>query len=371
MIRLTCFSILFLACGALQSQITMFPGDANNDGVANHFDLLPVSVAYGSEGIPRPGASPIWQPQFLPLSWPQNLPVSGINLGFVDSDGNGLIDSLDMDAIALNFDSVQTASQPPPQPYLLPDTCFSCPKPDLLITFDKDTAMVKDTFYALLTLRYPPNVPPFQGSLGIAFDLTYDPENVKDDLIQVFPDTIPGDLLFVTATSNLAKSWRVSDGMIGFGAAGKGQNALFAPRLLGTVQIVVEDMVIRSVSVPFWLDASNILIINELEQIVCPGVIEVDTLVLFDPVDYATETDQWVGEVDISPNPATNTLSVLSHHAQVLQLEVFSLAGLSVLQVKNAPAFSATLDISALPPGLFFLKIKTSAGPVVRKFHVK
>ena len=352
----------------------MFPGDTNNDGIANHFDLLPVGVAYGVEGFPRPGASPNWQPQFQPLPWPQSLPVSGINLAFLDSDGNGIIDSLDIDAIAFNFDSTQNASQPPPNPYSLPDTCFSCPKPDLLITFDRDTAMVKDTFHAFLTLRYPPNVLPQFGSLGIAFDLIYVPDNVKDELTKVFPDTMPGDLMFVTATSTLAKAWRaVPEGMIGFGASGKGQNAFFAPRPLGVVQIVVEDMIIRSlpVTVQFWLDASNFLIINELEQVVCPGSVEVDTIVFLDPVDPVLEPNRWAGGVSISPNPSKNILSIQSVLAQLLEVEVFSTTGTLLRREKMAPAHDATLDVSTLSPGLFFLKIKTSFGWTVKKFKVE
>ena len=105
MIRFTFLLLLIFACAIAHSQVIMFPGDANNDGVANQYDILPVGVAYGMEGFPRPGASPIWQPQFQPFAWPQNLPVSGVNLAFVDSDGNGLIDSLDIDAIAFNFAS--------------------------------------------------------------------------------------------------------------------------------------------------------------------------------------------------------------------------------------------------------------------------
>ncbi|MBK9013208.1 MAG: hypothetical protein IPM82_03480 [Saprospiraceae bacterium] len=123
------FLLSFLCSLHLAAQpIILFPGDANNDGVANQYDLLPIGVAYGQEGFPRPGATLDWLPQFLPQQWLQALPVSGVNLGFCDSDGNGLIDSFDIDAIALNFDSTQTGAQPPPMPYLLPDTCFSCPK---------------------------------------------------------------------------------------------------------------------------------------------------------------------------------------------------------------------------------------------------
>ena len=99
MIRLT-FLFLVMSASVLSSQpIVMFPGDTNNDGTANQYDILPVGIAYGTEGFPRPGATQDWLPQFLPNQWLENLPVSGVNFGFIDSDGNGMIDSLDIDAI--------------------------------------------------------------------------------------------------------------------------------------------------------------------------------------------------------------------------------------------------------------------------------
>jgi hypothetical protein len=374
MIRLTISIILFSVAVASQSQIILFPGDANKDGIANQFDLLPIGVAYGQEGIPRPGATLDWQPQFHPVSWPQNLPVSGINLAFQDSDGNGFVDSLDIDAIALHFDSTQNASQPPPMPYLLPDTCFSCPKPDLLITFDRDTALVNDTFFATLRLRYPPNVLPQFGALAIAFDLTYDPENIQDSLLRVFPDTMPGDLLFVAATSTLARTWRaVPDGAIGFGASGKGANAFFTPRQLGVVKIVVEDMVIRNLTTeaPFWFDASNLLIINENEQVVCPGNVETDTILLFDPASGAEETAVRALSVSVFPNPAGSVLHLRSPGAPMRRAEVFNPSGVLVLEKKMPPAGEAHIVLGGLPPGFYFVKISAESGQAVRKFWVK
>ena len=363
------FSFSFLCSLHLVAQpIILFPGDANNDGVANQYDLLPIGVAYGQEGFPRPGATLDWLPQFLPQQWLQALPVSGVNLGFCDSDGNGLIDSFDIDAIAFNFDSTQIGSQPPPMPYLLPDTCFSCPKPILRIVFDRDTAMVSDTFYAELSLFYPPNVPPFQGALGIAFNLNYDPDNVKDSLTMVFPDTLPGDLMFATATNTLAKSWRaVPSGSIGFGAAGRGMNALFFPRPLGVVQIIVDDMILRSTAVDFWMDASDFLIVNELEQVVCPGQVLVDTIVLLDPVDVVGPGIPLQEEIVLSPNPATDWLTVESSNLHLEKIECLTLDGHLLPTGWSGYANRAYLDLRPLPGGVLLVKIQTTNGVVVKK----
>lgn len=364
--------LLLLFSFPMLAQI-MLPGDANNDGTANQYDLLPIGVAFGAEGFQRPGASPIWQPQFFE-PWVQSLPVSNLNLGFLDSDGNGIIDSLDLDAIAFNFDSLQIASQPPPQPYLPPDTCFTCAKPDLLITFDSDTAFVTDTFSALITLRYPPNVPLPAGALGIAFELSFDPEYVLDSLVGVFPDTTAGDLMFVTATSTLARAWRsVPPGSIGFGAAGKGANAFFTTRPLGVVSIVVDDMIIRTAgtSVPFWIDASNVLIINELEQIVCFGQVLVDTTLLFDPIDPATVTPGQLPAISLQPNPAGNWLEVVAPFASLNALQLYDTQGNFLLSEKCDGNRSHRISTAQLLGGVYFLKVETNEGWTVRRFVKK
>lgn len=363
--------LIFLALGPslLAAQpFTMFPGDTNNDGMANQYDLLPIGVAYGMEGFPRPDASLAWIPQFHPQQWPQNLPTSGVNLGFCDGDGNGFIDSLDIDAIALNFDSTQAGAVPPPLPYLLPDTCFTCPPPDLLITFDRDTAMVGDTFYATLTLRYPDGLDPSAGALGIAFNLSYDPENVKDSLTKVFPDTMPGDLMFVAATSTLARAWRaVPPGNIGFGAAGRGTNALFFTRPLGTVELVVEDMIIRSTAVDFWMEAADFQIVTAGELAVSLGEVTTDTLVLFDPVNAAAEATFRLEKIAVFPNPAHDWLRVTSPDLPIEKIECYSPGGQQLLPAWAGFSNHAELPLARLAPGIFFIKIYTPKGMLVKK----
>lgn len=369
MSRLTFIVFLSLTALPLAAQpIVMFPGDANNDGVANQYDLLPIGVAYGQEGFPRPGASPEWVPQFHPQQWPVKLPVSGVNLGFCDSDGNGLIDSLDVDAIALNFDSMQNEALPPPVPYVLPDTCFSCPCPDLLITFDRDTALINDTFYAILTLRYPTGLDPAVGALGIAFNLQYDPQNIKDSLTKVFPDTMPGDLLFVAATSTLARFWRaVPPGNIGFGAAGKGANALWFTRPLGAVELVVEDMIIRSTADEFWMEAADFLILNAGEQAICLGKVEVDTIVLFDPLSAVRGPEDGEDGITVFPNPATRWLSVESPEWPVEKIECFSMSGARLEAGWSGFSYAVTLSLDSLPAGVFLVKIQSANGISVKK----
>jgi len=110
------FIFLIFCLQALpQNPQIMFPGDLNNDGVANQYDILPLGIAIFDEGFPRELSDIHWIEHSF-FTWDQVLPVTGINYGFIDSDGNGFIDTTDITAILVNYDSIQNTSIPEPKP---------------------------------------------------------------------------------------------------------------------------------------------------------------------------------------------------------------------------------------------------------------
>src|SRR4026209_2622117 len=83
--RFAGFLFLFAAFQA-NAQITVWPGDANNDGLVNNLDILNLGLGFGKQGNPRDSVSSIWkQEQVQP--WTDVLPT-GLNLGFTDCIGN-------------------------------------------------------------------------------------------------------------------------------------------------------------------------------------------------------------------------------------------------------------------------------------------
>lgn len=371
---LFCLFVLPLGPAICPAQpLVLYPGDTNNDGTANHFDLLPIGVAYGMEGIPRQNASFDWQPQLLFPVWADALPVSGINKGFVDCDGNGFIDTFDIEAIVLNYDKIQAGSQPPPMPYppKLADTCFSCPKPEIQITYSQDTLMTSDsgfdTLYATVMLIYPPGVPSAAGALGIAFDVEYDynPDKIKDSLTEVYPDTFPDNRMYVIATSTKAQFWRLpSPGRIGFAAAGRGQNVFFSPDTLFTVRYIITDMIIRGAE-KFSLKISNALLINKFEQVVCLGGIIQKPVVITSPV---SEPKGVQPVVYLSPNPVHNMLSIESPESPVEKIRVFRPDGAQAMSVDINGQRKIELPVSVLPSGIWIMAVYSPAGVFVTKF---
>lgn len=353
--------------------VVLFPGDANNDGIANHFDLLPIGIAYGQTGPPRIPAFPNWIPQLHEIPWAQTLPVSEINLAFMDCDGNGVIDSMDITAPVFNYDSTQNLAVPPPLPYppLLTDTCFTCPKPEFLITFSTDTIItqegVPDTFFAYIQCLYPPNVLPQQGTLGIAFDVEYeyDPDKILDAQTDVFPDTVPNNRMYLIATSNSAQFWRLpAPGHMGFAAAGRGQNVFFVPDTLFVVRFVIEDLIVRGSIENFSINLDNFLILNYLEQVVCPGDVKRSSVAI-----VSAEEPQSLGpHVLLSPNPVRESLTVESPETPLVRVEVFDPGGKPAVVLEVESLHRCNIPVAALPPGIWMLRVQTRQGVVLKKF---
>jgi Secretion system C-terminal sorting domain len=77
----------------------VWPGDANNDGIADHFDVLAIGTAYGVQG-PTRTSDYTWSPQQAG-DWIQELP-DGTNFKHADTDGNGLVEAADVNLIKLH-----------------------------------------------------------------------------------------------------------------------------------------------------------------------------------------------------------------------------------------------------------------------------
>ena len=85
----------------LGSDGCVWPGDMNNDGVVNHYDVLALGFAFGETGAERLNASINWEAQACE-SW-EGMQANGVNFKHADANGNGLVDENDADAIDANY----------------------------------------------------------------------------------------------------------------------------------------------------------------------------------------------------------------------------------------------------------------------------
>jgi PKD repeat protein len=76
--------------------LAVYPGDANNDGIVNEMDVLPLGVYWEAEGDPRRGDAHIWTRQAA-TSW------DPVRATYADCNGDGIINGSDVEIIQNNW----------------------------------------------------------------------------------------------------------------------------------------------------------------------------------------------------------------------------------------------------------------------------
>ena len=89
----------------------VWPGDCNYDNIVNYLDLLAWSAAYGETGAVRTNASYNWEAQ--PCEDWNGSQNDNVNYKHADTDGNGIVDLNDLNAIYENY-SLTHGTLPPP-----------------------------------------------------------------------------------------------------------------------------------------------------------------------------------------------------------------------------------------------------------------
>jgi hypothetical protein len=179
------------------SDVTVWPGDTNNDGVVDQADILPIGLYWGRSGPARPSASVSWLGQICP-------PWTPLAATYADANGDSTVNEADVLPIGINWGNTHAISSPlvsaqqlekvveQTGPGIYPEATPSELASNQTFSLQIKVAEVTDLF-------------------GLAFELFYD----HPDLLQILsiePDTLLGsDVIFY---SNIdASSGKVAVGI--------------------------------------------------------------------------------------------------------------------------------------------------------------
>ena len=384
----------------------VWPGDINNNGIVNGVDLLYHGVAEGMSGPKRdePGvqwvaydSAPQWSDQFS----------DGINYSSADVNGKGKVEARDRRALWQgNYGN--THGGVIPDIYLQGD-----PNTDSSIEITAATNQVSAGGLAEFSISLGDANQPITDFFGITFTLKFDPTYVADETIKPLwdPESVDLELLSNTWLNNQtdkAEAFVHLDNALGElevvimrtesgSTSGHGE--------IASVMVAIEDIVMLE-DTPTAFTVEDIkLIDDQLVESPIAGssttvVIEANTMALqVDESDGTTagvgvglvddtaseepETitaDQWtageteekgVVELRVYPNPVVNQLQVETGSTVELveNMRLFAADGQLLLQQNNVQASSASMDVSRLPQGNYFLQLETSTGVTVKQIN--
>ncbi|MBU0702204.1 T9SS type A sorting domain-containing protein [bacterium] len=82
----------------------VWPGDTNNDGSVNEQDIFPLAIYWNTIGSVRPDASMMWTGQPMLFPWTPAIAT------YADSNGDGVVNSMDIMAVGINWGATHTVS---------------------------------------------------------------------------------------------------------------------------------------------------------------------------------------------------------------------------------------------------------------------
>ncbi|MFI5218171.1 MAG: T9SS type A sorting domain-containing protein [Bacteroidia bacterium] len=351
----TVFSAITLDCDSV------WPGDANYDGIANNLDLLPIGIAYGNTGIVRPGATNNWVGQAT-SDWGITL-TSGTDYKHIDCNGDGTINDADTIAISLNYGMTHPLRRLP--------TAFNLLDPYLYFDVIVDTAGTSQQID--VPLMFGTAAVPADSIYGLAFTVNYDTALVKADSVNIsfttsWIGTVGTDMITIQHNDTL-------NGQLHVGMTRTDHNNISGFGEIAKVTVVTVDNVSGRVMTPSVIDTltfsfSNVLVIDKDENLRSVNLGS-DTLIV---EDSTTTIHEFLlsDKIKIYPNPVKDKLFLEIPYGYLInEILITNIIGEKMkieLAVKNG--FAGIINLKNFSNGIYFIKIKTDKGSVTKKFSV-
>ncbi|MEZ5044018.1 MAG: T9SS type A sorting domain-containing protein [Saprospiraceae bacterium] len=316
----------------------VWPGDVNTDNIANHFDLLPIGLAFAAEGPIRENESTAWEG--LPASsWEQSF-ANEVNYKHADTDGNGVINAADRVAILNNF-NLTHGEVIPYEP--IPATPNN---PSLFVAVPSDGWPVGQAFNLPIKLGTP--ALPVDGIYGLAFTLRFDPQVIRPQSIAInFEESWLGSdgQELVTLDKSFAE-----EGIIYLAISRTNQENIFGDGTVASLIGIIDDIAGRQatdliIEAPLAITAAmdTIPIFADASRLNIQRFREVPRLDL-------------LKSIVLSPNPTPDEVNISNKYGiPVDKIDVMDSAGnLIEANIKG----TNTVSLKAHPAGMYMLRIQ-------------
>ena len=334
----------------------VWPGDANDDLVADVNDLLAIGLSFGNTGPARSNASNAWTPQFA-FPWLDTI-QGGVDFKHQDCNGSGIVNADDTLAIVLNYGlthnktgGVNGGPGDPPLTFQMPT----------------DSAMVGDTLHVPILLGDNGNM--VSNAYGIAFTINYDQTLIDTNSFYVTFDnnwmgSAPNALDLSIDMYNNSRCDAAFVRTDHQSANGMGQ--------IGTAHFIIIDNIdgkrnITSIDT-LELSFSNVNLIGLDGEVMAVNAMPGEMIITDESVDRVSPGFELA--IDLYPNPAHDLVTLEAGGYQIESIEVLGLNGQQVF-AEITSTDKVRIPLQSIPAGLYFVKVKTEVGTHVKKLLVE
>jgi len=293
--------------------VNVWPGDTNNDQIANQADVFPIGLYWNKTGPVRQNASTNWTPQIAS-------PWTPIAATYADANGDSVVNQSDVISIGLNWGKTHASTA--------------------LSTGDREKPTVSQVTAATLSTAISGNTNPNQdfeievrvdqvaNLFGLSFELLYSPTTLVEPQSVDAGSFLGSDIVFI---SNVDKS----AGQIGIGATRKaGQGGASGAGVVAQIKMHVSAQ--AQVGQVVTLTLQNVAAVDSAGQSIAMSVMD-QSLVL----DVKSKQNENMpaafalyANVPNPFNPSTTIKYDLPRQAEV-KLEIFDMLGRRVRTLVN------------------------------------
>ncbi|MCI5058363.1 MAG: T9SS type A sorting domain-containing protein [Flavobacteriales bacterium] len=331
---------------------SVWPGDANSDGVADIVDVLNIGVAYNSAGLTRPNASVNWLPQAAG-DWSGQF-LSGLNQKHADCNGDGLVDLNDLNAVLLNYGLTHNKT----------DDLASATDPVLFFDWPNfDT--VGENQSLIIPIHLGTNTLPADSIYGLAFSILY-----NNDLVDTSNMTLSYTTSWIGSPSTRidVDTNFTAQGKIDIAITKTDQIASAGNGQIGALEIVTADdltgaseIVVDTLSLEIVVHSAN----NESGYPLQVGTNNKSIIIL-----EGGENDQLNKPfISVYPNPSKGQINIQSSDF-ITSLEIVNALG--QIEYQSQLMSKNVVLNSSLPAGIYFLKIvgQDKDQPIVKRIEI-
>lgn len=331
---------------------SVWPGDANNNGTADNFDMLALGIGIGNSRYARANVSNAWLP-YNSVNWETTL-ASGTDYKHVDADGSGTIDLDDTLAINQNFGQIHFFAPPQSQHVL------NAPPLRFIVTDDSVITGASVT----IGIELGDASIPADSIYGIAFQLGYNSNLIDASSLNLqFTNSWLGnpatsDLIFIQ--NNNTANAILKTGATGTNHSNRSGNGIIANLYFNTNSTLTQ-----------WYDTlhlsfTNIRIIDkdETEHFVNA---EDNYIVVWDNTWLGIDNPDGDFNFNVYPNPVQNEINIISQQTATVQL--LDAMG-KILIEKSIFAGKTNFDITAIANGIYLMKVYSGKTTKVLKVLV-
>ncbi|MCX6132229.1 MAG: T9SS type A sorting domain-containing protein [Ignavibacteriales bacterium] len=175
--------------------LNVWPGDTDNNGLANQNDVLPLGLFWGKTGPTRPSASIQWSLQ-------PTVPWTPAAATYADANGDGIVNQSDILPIGLNWGKVHSFYSTEPL-MVHPQIVARASAFEIPILRVSGPASVPSTKTFEINVILGDSVHPASGLFGISFVLDYASSRTSIQAMEVTPGSLLGnDVIFFPQIDN-------------------------------------------------------------------------------------------------------------------------------------------------------------------------